>query len=123
MTRFPALTPHGHLVLVPASDARGLPEDLQRRVEQTFQRGAGHGLLDLGLREVGTALPPAYAFWRDFAARYVTTLCMSDAAPDSESSAHAVEFPSRDEIDSLVAAAPPMAGGEYLSTAVLKSLW
>ena len=123
MTRFPALTPHGHLLLAPASDARGLPEDLQRRVEQTFQRGAGHGLLDLGLREVGTALPPAYAFWRDFAARYVTTLCMSDAAPDSESSAHAVEFPSRDEIDSLVAAAPPMAGGEYLSTAVLKSLW
>jgi non-specific serine/threonine protein kinase len=123
VTRVPALTPHGHLVLAPALDAQALPDDLQRRVEQAFQRGAGYGLLDLGLREVGTALPPVYAFWRDFAARYVTALCMSDAAPDSESPAQAVEFLSRDEIDPLITAAPPMAGGEYLSTALLKSLW
>jgi hypothetical protein len=123
VTRVPALTPHGHLVLAPASDAQALPDDLQRRVEQAFQRGAGYGLLDLGLREVGTALPPVYAFWRDFAARYVTTLCMSDAAPDSESPPQAVGLPSRDEINPLVIAAPPMAGGEYLSTAVLESLW
>ena len=122
VARVPALTPHGHLVLAPASDAHALPDDLQRRVEQAFRRGAGYGLLDLGLREVGTALPPIYAFWRDFAARYVTTLCMSEAASDSESPP-AVGLPSREEIDALVIAAPPMLGGEYLSTAVLESLW
>lgn len=80
----PNLTPHGHLVLAPAADARALTDDLQRRVEQAFERGAGQGLLDLGLREIGTALLPVFAFWRDFAARYVTTLCVSAEAPDSE---------------------------------------
>ena len=117
------LTPKGHLVLAPSSDAPVLPEDLQRRMELAFGGAAGHGLMELGLREVGSALPPVISFWRDFAARYVTTLCMSPEASDDQSDVASVLAPSRSDLDSLVAGAPPMAGGEYLSAEVLKSLW
>src|SRR5580658_4863300 len=75
--RIPVLTPQGHLVLAPTDEARTLPANLQERLEAAFRRGAGHGLLELGTREVGTALPAEFAYWRDFAARYVTTLCTS----------------------------------------------
>src|SRR3981081_4206067 len=123
VTVTPVLTPQGHLMLAPSSDAQALPEDLHRRVELAFGRAAGHGLLELGLREVGSALPPVFAFWRDFGARYVTTLCTSSEASDDESGVASVVAPSERDLDSLVAGAPPMAGGEYLSAAVLDSLW
>jgi superfamily II DNA or RNA helicase len=122
------LTPAGHLVLAPSEETPALPEELQHRLEQAFHRTAGHGLLDLGLREVGTALPPTFAFWRDFAARYVTTLCMtSDTSDEKESAASgaalSVPAPSKDDLDSHIATAPPMPGGEYLNAALLESLW
>jgi hypothetical protein len=84
--RIPVLTPQGHLVLAPADEARMLPGNLRDRLESAFERGVGHGLLELGIREVGTALPANFAYWRDFAGRYVTTLCMS-AEPAGASSA------------------------------------
>jgi hypothetical protein len=70
------------LLLVPATDAVTLPPELWARLEPAFARGVGHGLLELGLREVGTALPADFAYWRDFAARYVTVLCTSFRCED-----------------------------------------
>jgi hypothetical protein len=64
-------------VLAPTDEARTLPANLRERLEAAFERGAGHGLLELGIREVGTALPAEFAYWRDFAGRYVTALCTS----------------------------------------------
>src|SRR5277367_5261508 len=101
----PVLTPSGHLVLAPSTDAPALPEDLQRRLQESFARTPGHGLLDLGLREVGTALPPVFAFWRDFAARYVTALCTSSEVSDDETPPASVAAPSKDDLDSLVTTA------------------
>src|ERR1700692_5041384 len=75
--RIPVLTPQGHLVLAPTDEARTLSSDLQHRLERAFERGVGHWLLELGIREVGTALPADFAYWRDFASRYVTMLCTS----------------------------------------------
>ena len=53
--RIPVLTPQGHLKLAPTDEARILPDNLRDRLESAFERGAGHGLLELGIREVGTA--------------------------------------------------------------------
>jgi non-specific serine/threonine protein kinase len=114
VTRLPTLTPLGHLILAPAADAMVMSEELRSRIDAAFEGGAIQGLLLLGLREIGTALPPAVAFWRDFAARYVTALCKSDDADG---------VPAPADLDALLAAAPPMAGGEYLTVAVLESLW
>ena len=65
-----ALTPSGHLVLALTDDA--LPPIALHRLERAFGRGSGHGLLELGAAEVGTALPADFSYWRDCAARLVT---------------------------------------------------
>ena len=121
----PVLTPLGHLVLAPADAAGTLPGNLRDRLESAFERGAGHALLELGIREVGTALPADFAYWRDFAGRYVTTLCTSAqpagvAGPVAPS---AIEIPPAEMLAELVSAAPPMPGGEYLNADVLAALW
>ena len=110
------LTPHGHLLLAPDVDAPALSAPLQQRLSDAFDLGAGHGLLQLGAAEVGSVLPPAWAWWRDFATRYVTALC---ATPEGA----VVSVPHARVLDALVAAAPPIIGAEYLTSDVLTTLW
>ena len=71
----PILTPHGRLLLAPSEDAPALAAGLSERLESAFDRGAGHGLLQLGAGEVGTPLPPVFSYWRELGARYVTAVC------------------------------------------------
>ena len=71
----PSLTPHGRLLLVLSDDTPALDPACAGRIRQAFDRGAGHGLLQLGAGEVGQALPPVFAYWRELGARYVTALC------------------------------------------------
>ncbi len=111
----PLLTPHGHLLLAPDSDAPSSPAALQRLIA-AFALGSGHGLLQLGAAEVSSVLPPAWAWWRDFAARYVTALC---ATPEGS----AIATPEDQALDALIAGAPPMRGAEYLTPQVLTALW
>ena len=124
----PILTPHGRLLLAPEHDASVLPDALQRRLAESFSRGTGYGLLQLGAAEVGTALPAAFGFWRDFAARYITALCAAPASADSgDSGTKAQEVPpvtpAEPELETLVADAPPMTGVEYLTPQALRALW
>jgi len=65
------LTPHGRLVLATADDAPELEAARARRIERAFARGTGHGLLLLGAAEVGSVLPPVFAYWRELGARHV----------------------------------------------------
>ena len=125
--RVPALTPQGHLVLAPASaqDAQPLPGNLQARFEAAFARGVGHALLELGVREIGTALPPDFVYWRDFAAQFVTTVCTSAVpiAAEAATDISVIAAPTSTALADLVNAAPPMPGGEYLTAEVLGALW
>lgn len=114
----PQLTPHGLLRPTADVDAPTLPPGFQERLTRAFAQGTGHGLLQLGASEVGTVLPPAWRWWRDFASLYVTRLC---ATP--EGAEIAVEIPEASTLEALIADAPPMQGGEYLSPAVLSRLW
>lgn len=125
----PILTPHGRLLL--ATDETGaslLTPDLARRLQQSFSRGSGHGLVRLGAGEVGIAMPPVFGYWREFGARYVAAVCaLSSAAADPESdTSHAepaIPPPPAEELEALAAAAPPMTGAEYLTASMLRSLW
>ena len=111
-----ALTPHGRLVLFEDPDAPPLDAELAQRLRKAFERGSGHGLLQLGAAEAGAALPPVFSYWREFGAGYVTALC---TRPD----AGTVPAPPAAELDRLVLAVPPMAGTEYLTAEVLGALW
>ena len=121
----PILTPHGHLLLAPDQDAPALAEPLQQRLTESFARGAGHGLLQLGASEIGTALPAAFGYWRDFGGRYITAMC---AAPEPDASAESAPtelraLPPPRDLEALAADAPPMMGAEYLTAPVLRALW
>src|SRR5215831_8664079 len=118
----PALSPHGVLSLKPSSEATAWAPARGTRVLRAFDRGVGHGLLCLGADEVGTSLPAALAYWREFGVRYVTALCsLPDVSETSTKSA--VPSPDEEDLDSLAAAAPPMTGAEYLTASVLADLW
>ena len=114
-----ALTPRGHLLFT-AGAALDTGHSHRRRLDDAFGRSSGHGLLELGAVEVGTALPADLAFWRDFAAQFVTAAC---AQADAMGRRTPVPAPGLAELDVLAAAAPPMTGVEYLSASVLQALW
>jgi hypothetical protein len=115
------LTPHGRLVVTEDPDSPELDGALVGLAHETFARGAGHGLLWLGIDQPGAALPPVLAFWRDFGGRYVTALCAHTG--EDPGAAPVLPEPSAEELEQAAAQAPPMTGGEYLSGAALRGLW
>ena len=117
----PVLTPHGRLTLG-QGDGPTLDPELAERLLSAFARGSGHGLLQLGAGEVGTALPPVLSYWRELGTRYVTALCTLPDAGQHGAKVH-VPAPPEEELEPLASAAPPMTGAEYLTAAVLQAFW
>ncbi len=110
----PCITPHGRLILIASDDAVSLEPVLCARIKHAFDRGAGHGLLRLGAGEIGQALPPVFAYWREFASQYITILCtLSDVA--------LLDPPAN--VGSWVLSAPLMPGAEYITPDMLRALW
>src|SRR4051794_16899731 len=108
-----ALTPRGRLLFAAARDDEA-PTAFWRGVQDAFERGSGHGLLELGARDVDAALPPDFSYWRDFTAQLITTICTQpDLQPESP-----LPSPDADALDAFAAAAPPMEGAEYLTADV-----
>src|SRR5215470_15294143 len=122
MTLEPVLTPHGLLTLRQTMEAPALEHRQALRLAKAFERGSGHGLLWLGANEVGTALPPTFSYWRALGVRYVIALCALPDIGDSQAKPPVPVCTDR-ELDTVAAAAPPMVGAEYLTAAVLASLW
>jgi len=113
-----ALTPRGHLLYAPTTD-EGPATRESRMLEGAFARGSGHGLLALGLNEVGTILSTDVGYWRDVAARLITAIC---TLPDFQTQTP-IPSPAPTELEELVAAVPPMEGAEYLTVEVIDRLW
>ncbi|WP_404300109.1 SNF2 helicase-associated domain-containing protein [Alicycliphilus denitrificans] len=116
-----ALSPAGHLSCRLEPEAAPLPEALHDGIAAAFAQGAGPGLLHLGGVCVASALPPAWAWWRDWAVRYFTALCTTQ--PGDEGATAAVPPPDAAALRAQLLNAPPMAGAEYLSVEVLLALW
>ncbi len=118
----PVLTPHGRLSLVPSDDGARLEPALARRLVAAFDRGSGHGLLQLGAGEVGTALPATLGYWREIGSRLVTGACGLPDVGMVRGKAR-VPPPSTAEFQEWALAAPAMMGVEYVTPVVLESLW
>src|SRR5450432_303150 len=94
---------------------------LAAAVAAAFESGAGAGVLHLGAVEVGTALPPAFAYFRELGHELVARVC---AHPDLEALRERVEVePPLDRLEAMAGAAPPMTGAEYVVTEALGALW
>src|SRR5438128_7026833 len=100
-----ALTPRGRLLFTTTDGTFQPPEALLRRLESAFGRSSGHGLLELGVAEVGTTLPADFSYWRDFGARLVTAICTQ---PDLDAHHASIAAPLPAELEAVAAAAPPM---------------
>lgn len=111
----PQLTPHGHLLVIIDPTAPPLADDLAPAMMTAFAGGSGTGLLHLGTALPGRALPSAWAWWRDFAARHIAAACGAGGEMPSP--------PDALELVTQIADAPPMTGAEYLDADVLTALW
>jgi superfamily II DNA or RNA helicase len=116
-----ALSPHGRLTVVSVPDAPPLPLEVAQQLVVEGAQGSGRVLLGLGAEQVGAALPPVIAWWRDLAVRYLTALCTLPEV--AEHLPGRVPPPDAGELQALAWSAPPMDGAEYLSVAVLEQLW
>ena len=96
-----------------------MDQSLVDRIAEAFSHGSGAGLLFLGAALVGTPLPATLGFFRDFGQKLVSAVC---SLPDVESQRGAIRVPPP-PLAAWVAAAPPMAGLEYLTEEVLAALW
>jgi non-specific serine/threonine protein kinase len=118
----PVLTPHGSLMLADMKEALALEAERGARLQQAFARGAGHGLLSLGIDEIGASLPPVLSYWREIGTHYATALCALPNIGESDTKSP-VPRPADNTLDRMAAAVPPMTGAEYLTTTVLADLW
>jgi superfamily II DNA or RNA helicase len=118
----PVLTPHGTLRLDRGRDEAALDDGLSQRLEKSFRRGPAHGLLWLGMVETSGILPPSFAWWRDFAMRFVAGVCALGETAQAESPFD-LSAPMESDLAAWIDEAPPMQGGEYLRPIVLDALW
>ena len=116
---FIALSPHGALYLLPAPSAA----PVSGRTQAAFAKRCGDGLMQLGLAELDSELPPDLAYWRDFASLYFSRLCALPGLAEAGAREAIALPPPRDALREHAAAAPPMVGGEYLNEHVLAGLW
>ena len=119
------VTPAGHLLVERCDGEQILNKDLKSlflRIESDFKSGVGHGLLQLGLREVKATLPPDIAYWRDYAATFLSSLCH---LPDLEKVKRTPEVPcpNRNDLKEKLFSLPPMQGAEYVTVKLLESYW
>jgi superfamily II DNA or RNA helicase len=120
-----ALSPNGQLRFEwqsASSDAAyALDASLEGHLDKAFALGPGHGLLHLGATGVGQVLPGAFAWWRDFASRYVTALCA--VADDVAVADITVAVPEASVLAGWLVDLPLMRGSEYADADVLARLW
>jgi superfamily II DNA or RNA helicase len=116
-----AISPRSRLFVERAAEI--VPEVNEKwslRLQAAFDASAADGLLLLATDALTLPLPPSPAYWRDFARGYLQRLCHTagvDGGP-------VPLLPSeRDELSEFVQEAPPMRGGEFLTSDLLERLW
>ncbi|RIK73933.1 MAG: ATP-dependent helicase [Planctomycetota bacterium] len=118
------ITPSGRLTLEQAPE---LPTTLERaaaaRLTAAFNQSSAEGLLWLCSEGLHAQLAPALVFWRAFGQRFFHDLCHAGEEGDLARKWRQLELPPEAELDSMIAAAPPMRGLEYLSRELLGGLW
>ena len=110
------LLPSGHIHYW-SSETDAQSESLRR----AFSRDVGEGLFALAARKNYEDLPPTLVYWRHFACQYLSRRCL--LPPGDSGQPESVSPLDETEAQKHLLAAPPMRGAEYLSAAVLSTLW
>jgi hypothetical protein len=117
------LNPVGHLLVRESGEGGSSPADgWMERAVSGFGSGPAAGLFALAATRPDTPPPPDFAFWRDFAGRYLTEICRQPAVVPG-GPLEPIGPPSPEETGAILGGAPPLEGGEYLNAGVLAGLW
>ena len=117
-----ALTPSGRITLHQTTDSQAAePDPHLGRLAKAFESSQGEGLFLLATERFEGPLAPAFSYWREFAAGYLTALCHTPEITGLE--LEAIPPPTSGELATLILSVPPMQGAEYLSEATLLGVW
>ena len=116
-----AISPGGRLFVERAPEILpAVNEKWASRLEAAFDASAAEGLLLLATDALTLSMPPSPTYWRDFARGYLQRLCHTGGVDGGP----APLLPSeRDQLSEFVQEAPPMRGGEFLTSDLLEKLW
>src|ERR1700729_1810694 len=116
-----ALSPAGRLSVEQAAElVPAVNEKWTARLQAAFGASAAEGLLLLATDALTLSVPSSLTYWRDFGRVYLQVLCRTGGVDSG--SVPLLPF-ARDELREFVLEAPPMRGGEFLTSDLLERLW
>jgi non-specific serine/threonine protein kinase len=116
------LLPSGYLHCFPSTANTDSDESIGIvRIGKAFSRHMGEGLFALAARKGEIDLPQTFIYWRNFAGKYLSARCL--LAPTDPDQIDPLEPLSAADAMPFLLSAPPMHGGEYLSTSALQEIW
>ena len=120
-----SLTPAGHLVMLRRADSEpisvaGTGTVRDAAIAEAFAVCQAQGLIALAEGRPDPTWPLSWAFWRDFASRYLTALCQMPAASRL---IDPIAPPGDAELNSVSLGIPPMPGAEYCCVELLQGIW
>ena len=122
MSKTICVTPAGRLHLEDSPDALPvLAATMTDGLQEAFDASSARGLMCLASRTCDGLLPPALAFWREFARRFFHDLCQLGEGAASQWPE--LSPPAEEVRAEWAAAAPPLRGLEYLTPELLAALW
>ena len=99
-----------------------LAEDVgQGKLIRLFADSIPEGIFQLACTRFESSLPPDFAYWQNFSQSYLTKLCHIPETTGAR--IDAIDPPSHGELEEVLQSAPPMPGGEYLTTGTLETIW
>jgi non-specific serine/threonine protein kinase len=108
-------------VVAGGGDPDRVTGDRGSAIAAAFAAGVGKGTLHLGAVEVGTSLPPAFAYFRELGHELVARVC---AHPELEKLRDQVRIePPLDRFEQMARAVPPIPGAEYVTADALATTW
>jgi superfamily II DNA or RNA helicase len=90
------------------------------RLQGAFDASAADGLLTLATDALTLEVPPSLTYWKDFGRVYLQVLCRTGGVDGG--SAPVLPF-AHHELWEFVLEAPPMRGGEFITSELLERLW
>ncbi len=116
-----AISPGGRLFIERAAElVPVVNEKWAARLQAAFEASAAEGLLLLATDALTLPVPSSLIYWRDFGRVYLQLLCRTGGVDGQ--SVPLLPF-AREELWEFVLEAPPMRGGEFLTSELLERLW
>ena len=116
-----AISPGGRLFVERAPEI--LPvvnEKWAHGLEAALDASAAEGLLLLATDGLTLSIPPSPTYWRDFGRGYLQRLCQIGGVDGGPAPLLPFEG---SQLSEFVQEAPPMRGGEFLTSDLLEKLW